>query len=99
MLVRDLLNPNSVRISLPATVRQAAELLSASHASDLMVIDSNGEFVGVLSEGDLLRKCMPQFESLIADGSLSAAEDLFQESAKAMSDQSIEPWFYVRSSH
>jgi CBS domain-containing protein len=90
MLVRDVMNLNAIRIPLTATLRQAAELLSSSQASDLMVVNADGQFVGVLSEGDILRACLPKLETLIESGSAAAAEE-FEDAAVAMASTSIEP--------
>lgn len=90
MLVRDVMNLNAIRIPLTATVRQAADLLSSSQASDLMVVDADGRFIGVLSEGDILRACLPKLETLIESGSATAAEE-FEDVAVALAPTSIEP--------
>ena len=73
MLVRDVMNLNAVRIALASTMRQAADLLCNTQTSDLMVVDENGKFVGVLSEGDILRACMPSVESFNQGGGVAAA--------------------------
>jgi len=68
----------------------AAELLVLSHASDLMVVDEQGDYVGVLSEGDLLRAIMPDFEGLTESGaSLEDAFRIFADAGKAYADQPI----------
>jgi CBS domain-containing protein len=80
MKVQDCVNLNPTRIRAGATVLQAAEVLSTSQASDLMVVDDDNNFVGVLSEGDLIRAALPRFEEVLAQGEgLSAARAIFEE--------------------
>ena len=45
-----------ISIDPDATVLQAARLMLQHHISGLPVIDKNGNLVGVLSEGDFLRR-------------------------------------------
>src|SRR5450759_4133583 len=45
-----------ISIDPDATVLQAARLMRQHHSSGLPVIDKDGNFVGVLSEGDFLRR-------------------------------------------
>jgi CBS domain-containing protein len=80
----------TARISLDAPMSLAAELLVLSHASDLMVVDEKGAYVGVLSEGDLLRAIMPDFEGLMESGaSLEDAFSIFADAGKEYADQPI----------
>jgi CBS domain-containing protein len=65
MQIRELMNRNVSTIRLGSTMHEAAEILSRSWASDLMVVDDAGCFVGVLSEGDLIRAAMPRFDDLL----------------------------------
>jgi CBS domain-containing protein len=80
----------TARISVDAPMSLAAELLVLSHASDLMVVDENGHYVGVLSEGDLLRAIMPDFEGLLESGvSLEDAFRIFADAGREYADQPI----------
>jgi CBS domain-containing protein len=65
MHISEVMNRNVFTIRLGSTMREAAEILSRSWASDLMVVDDEGCFVGVLSEGDLIRAAMPRFDELL----------------------------------
>ena len=53
MKIREVMNHNITSVHLGTTMREAAEILSHSWASELMVLDHNDEFVGVLAEGDI----------------------------------------------
>lgn len=55
MQVRDIMTIYPVYIRAGADTRRAAEIISISEVSDLMVIDHDNIFIGVLSEGDLIR--------------------------------------------
>lgn len=64
MRVRDVMNRQAARVRVDDTLRAAAELLALTQVSDLAVVDEHGRFVGVLSEGDLLRALMPDYTGL-----------------------------------
>jgi CBS domain-containing protein len=92
MKVQDCVNLNPTRIRAGATVLQAAEVLSTSQASDLMVVDDDNNFVGVLSEGDLIRAALPRFEEVLAQGEgLSAARAIFEEKGSNLASKPIAP--------
>ncbi|HEY3049835.1 MAG TPA: GRAS family protein [Polaromonas sp.] len=88
--VRDIMSRNIVTIAADATLRQAAEIVERTAASDLAVVDEDGAFLGVLSEGDLIRHMMPKqdatetdsllepFELLSINGRARAAERITQ---------------------
>lgn len=56
MRVKDVMTTKIVSVSPGASVAEAIGLMVHSHVSGLPVIDANGKLVGVLSEGDLLRR-------------------------------------------
>jgi CBS domain-containing protein len=56
MKAKDVMTRNIVSIAPDATVLQAARLMLQHHISGLPVIDKAGKLVGVLSEGDFLRR-------------------------------------------
>ncbi len=92
MKVRECVNLNPTRIRAAATMLQAAQVLSTSQASDLMVVDDENNFVGVLSEGDLIRSALPKFEEIVAHGeSLSSAYAIFQEKGNELAQKPIAP--------
>lgn len=64
MRVRDVMDRKAARVSPDDPLRVAAELLALTGASDLAVVDDSGAFMGVLSEGDLLRALMPDFDDI-----------------------------------
>jgi len=91
MKIRDLMSYNATRILTGATMRKAADLVSHTGVSDLMVVDEDNNFVGVLSEGDLIRAVMPNFQELMRDGmSLRDAFDQFVDNGKDMAVRSID---------
>ena len=92
MLVREIMAIHPIYIYVDADMRRAAEIVSIAEASDLMVIDLQKKFVGVLSEGDLLRAILPNFDEVLAAGeSLSAAFRFFVEKGRDVSSHSIDP--------
>ena len=80
------------RIRAEATMLQAAEAISLSGASDLMVIDRTGAFTGVLTEGDVLRAALPDIDEILAaGGSVDAAFDRFVEKGRDLAALPIMP--------
>ena len=56
MNAKDVMTRDVVSIDPDSTVLQAARLMLQHHISGLPVIDGAGKLVGVLSEGDFLRR-------------------------------------------
>ena len=56
MKAKDIMTRTVVSIDQDATVLQAARLMLQHHISGLPVVDKEGVLVGVLSEGDFLRR-------------------------------------------
>jgi CBS domain-containing protein len=90
MRIGDVMDRKAARIPVTAPMSLAAELLVLSRASDLMVVDDEGRYVGVLAEGDLLHALMPDFEGLMDSGaSLADAFRIFVDSGREYADQPI----------
>lgn len=88
MRVSQILTTNVVHVPLGATLRHAAQLVSWSQASDLAVVDGANRFVGVLSEGDLIRAVMPRFDDVVeSSGTLAGAFELFVAVGRDLADQ------------
>ena len=62
MKAKDIMTANVISIDPEQTVLQAARLMLQHHISGLPVVDSSGSLVGVLSEGDFLRRRETQTE-------------------------------------
>lgn len=91
MKVRDVMNHNITSVHLGTTMREAAEILSHSWASELMVLDGNDEFVGVLAEGDMIRSIMPRFDDLmLSSGTLYESFGLFMDSGHEKAEHPID---------
>ena len=56
MKVKDVMTTNVISVPPETTVLQAARLMLQHHISGLPVIDKTGTLVGILSEGDFLRR-------------------------------------------
>jgi CBS domain-containing protein len=56
MIVADVMTRNCVTIAPDATVEEAVNLMLSRHFSGLFVVDKDGLLVGVVTEGDLLRR-------------------------------------------
>ncbi|MFL5256313.1 MAG: CBS domain-containing protein [Rhodopila sp.] len=56
MIVADVMTRNVISILPEATVEEAANLMLSRRISGLFVVDTAGDLVGVITEGDLLRR-------------------------------------------
>lgn len=92
MLVRGIMTVRATRIHENANLHRAAEIVALSGISDLMVVDDDRRFVGVLSVGDILRAAMPDMEEIMKEGgSLNQAFQLFLRKASELSYKPIKP--------
>jgi len=92
MHVDDVMTRHPVRIPLSADLQAAVELVACSGVSDLMVVDERETFIGVLSEGDILRAAMPDLDEIRAQGgSLADAFALFVRKGQALAHRPILP--------
>jgi CBS domain-containing protein len=90
MKIRDIMTHSAPRIPVDCTIRDAAEELSVTQCSDLVVVDDDNNFLGVLSEGDLIRSALPDIQEVISAGdTLSNAYDLFVEAGQANANKSF----------
>ncbi len=92
MLIRDIMSIYPVYVSANATMHRAAEIISIAEVSDLMVIDTERNFVGVLSEGDVIRAVLPNYDEIIAaGGSPTDAFDFFVRKGRDLAGRPIRP--------
>jgi len=92
MQVGDVMTRYPVRIPATSDLHSAAELVARSGVSDLMVVDERDRFVGVLSEGDILRAAMPDLDEIRAQGgSLADAFALFVQKGHEPGQRPILP--------
>lgn len=90
MLVRELMTVYPVYIYEDASIHHAAEVISLAEVSDIMVVDKQFNFIGVLSEGDLLRRMLPDMDEILAvGGTLSHAFQLFVQKGNQMAADPI----------
>ena len=90
--VKDFMRVRTARIRYNSNIRYAAEIVALSNVSDLMVIDDDDNFRGVLSEGDIIRTAMPDIDEILEEGgSLDDAFDIFLSQGRVLSDRSITP--------
>ena len=68
MQVREIMNINAIRILCGSTMAKAAELAAISNASGLFVVDEEDNFIGVLSEGDMMRTILPEMSEVMNVG-------------------------------
>lgn len=56
MQARDVMTPGVISVQPDTSVRDLAKLLIEHHISGVPVIDKSGKLVGIVSEGDLMRR-------------------------------------------
>lgn len=56
MLAKDIMNPNVITLRDTDSLKKAAEVLLTKNITGTPVVDSDGKLLGVISEGDLVRK-------------------------------------------
>ncbi len=88
------LTPKSavVYIDEDATVRQAFEKMKHHRFGDVPVLDSDGRYVGILSEGDILSILMDR-----VDGDIRALEDISVKSCIRMDARAVSNEAPIRS--
>lgn len=90
--VKDFMTVRTARIRHNSNIQHAAEIVALSGVSDLMVVDQEDNFRGVLSEGDILRTALPDIDEILEEGgSLDDAFEIFLEKGRGLSDLPIEP--------
>jgi len=90
--VGGVMETDIVRIAAGATLHEAADLVASSGVGDLMVLADDGSFLGVLSEGDILRNTLPHVDDIQeAGGTLYDAYQLFVEKGREFHEKPILP--------
>jgi len=82
----------AVRIDQDADIHHAAEVVAWSGVSDLMVVDNSDKFIGVLSEGDILRTALPDIDEIVDEGgTLDDAFRIFMKKGEQLAGLPITP--------
>ncbi|MEP7358963.1 MAG: CBS domain-containing protein, partial [Anaerolineales bacterium] len=90
--VKGLMDTRVPRIRSDSNLQHAVEIVALSGVSDLMVVDGDGGFVGVLSEGDILRAALPDFDEILEEGgTLQDAYQVFVRKGSELSHKPIAP--------
>jgi CBS domain-containing protein/ActR/RegA family two-component response regulator len=92
MQIKSIMSTQVALIRHGATLHHAAAIVARTGIGDLMVVDDEGKFVGVLSEGDILRNALPDFDEILeAGGTLYEAYQLFMRNGRQLSNKPIMP--------
>jgi CBS domain-containing protein len=62
MKVRDIMSPRVISVTPESSVLEAVRLMLQNHVSGLPVVDRSGALVGVVTEGDFLRRSETETE-------------------------------------
>ena len=91
MKVKDVYLDQVQSISQYAKLTEVAEKFDQSGSSDLMVVDEQNNLIGLVSEGDLIRYCMPNYRQLMEDGLLpDEAFKLLSEKGGRLADDTVQ---------
>lgn len=91
-LVKNFMTVRTARIRHNSNIQHAAEIVALSGVSDLMVVDNDDNFRGVLSEGDILRTALPDIDEILEEGgSLDDAFEIFLRRGHELSELPIAP--------
>lgn len=91
-LVKDFMIVRTARIRQSSNIQHAAEIVALARVSDLMVIDEDDNFRGVLSEGDILRAALPDIDEILDEGgTLDDAFEIFMHKGQELADLPIAP--------
>ena len=91
MRVAELMNRRSAAITPSTTMQRAAELLVLTQASDLCVVNHDNQFLGIVSEGDLIRAAMPDFDEVVAYGASNEQTlEILLDTGRSIAGESVE---------
>jgi CBS domain-containing protein len=90
LVVRDVLDEKAFPVTEDVSMEYVADLLVLTNASQLMVIDGSGNFMGVVSEVDLLQALIPDIDEILGiGGSLKDALNIFIRNGRDLAGQRI----------
>jgi CBS domain-containing protein len=93
MLIKDVMTKSVISIDPTASIKDALRLMIAYRISGLPVVDANGRFVGIITEGDFVRRGeietqgpgLSWWQDLVAHPG-KAAQDYIRTHARIVSD-------------
>jgi CBS domain-containing protein len=91
MQILEIMNINVARIRTGTALHKAAEIAAWSNASDLVVVDENDQFLGVVSEGDMMRAALPKLNEILdAGGIAQEVYSLIEEKGRALAGVAVD---------
>lgn len=82
LMVKDIMRHNVATVTPEDTLKDVANRMFHDHLSALAVIGDEGELLGVISDGDLIKVALPDYESLISNLNYSMEIEPFEELLK-----------------
>jgi CBS domain-containing protein len=82
LIVGDVMTSDPVTVTPDKTIKEAVNLIFKYKISGLPVIDLSGILLGEVSEGDLLKFALPQYENFLANKANQPNPDTFEEILK-----------------
>jgi CBS domain-containing protein len=91
MKIGEVMSHNPATVKMGTSMKEAVALLQRSQASDLMVVGDDNTFIGVLSEGDIVRAVMPRFEDMmLSSGNLYELFGMFLDKGHEIANHTID---------
>lgn len=81
MTLKDIIKAPVISVHQDATMCEAVGLLSSTGTSELPVVDTAGDLVGILSEVDIMRLLMPTYQDLTSTDAALLDPTLMQDRA------------------
>lgn len=75
MLAKDIMTKDVISVSLTATVKELAKILTRQQISGAPVTDGKGQTVGVVSESDIVAKKGKQVKDIMSKKIIAVQED------------------------
>ena len=86
--VKDIMTEKIISVSPDDSLRKVATIIFEHNFNGVPVVNSDGKLVGDISDRDLLRSALPDYDKLIADvsrfGELKSFEELLQQADRLL---------------
>lgn len=79
MKVGELMNPRVLKVGSKTPLREILHLLLRSHLNDLVVVNSKGSLLGIVTYGDLSRRLLPSEAELVEHEEYMTTPELMED--------------------
>ncbi|KXG75182.1 Hypoxic response protein 1 [Fervidicola ferrireducens] len=68
MLAKDIMTTNVITVNPDTSLSEAINLLSENKINALPVVDEDMKILGIVTIGDIIKKCLPSYLDTLEDG-------------------------------